>query len=86
MEFEFHTAEARDAIVMTSLQLDYLLDEFEAELADRPLHEQVESVTNDIVASTMFTHEHAVLTLAICFVRLMDARTRASDPDGPVTS
>jgi hypothetical protein len=84
--FDFDTQESRDAVTITSLLLDSLLDEFAPELAGMTLHRQVERIANEILKADMFEHEHAILTLAICFVRLLDARATPDGPDGDRTT
>jgi hypothetical protein len=60
---------------MVSHQLDFLLDHLDQPaLLELPLNEQMELITEQLVNSQSIEMDHALCTLALCFIRLLEAR------------
>jgi hypothetical protein len=84
--FNFQGPEAAQALVMVSYQLDFLLDYLDQPaLLKLPLNEQMELITAELVKSKAIELDHALCTLALCFIRLLEARHASTPQERPDT-
>lgn len=81
--FNFEGPKAEEALVMVSHQLDFLIDYLDqpAVLA-LPLAKQMELITDQIAKNNAMQVEHMICTLALCFIRLLEARHATPTPEG----
>lgn len=82
--FNFESPEAAESLVMVSHQLDFLLDYLDQPwLLELPLAQQMALVTNQIAKSDALELGHAYCTIALCLIRLLEARHTTTTPEGP---
>lgn len=73
--FNFGTPKAEQTLVLVGHHLDFLIDALDKpEIRALSLAEQMTMVTNEIQRSNAMDMEHAICTVALCLLRLMEYR------------
>lgn len=81
--FNFEGPKAEEALVMVSHHLDFLLDYLDQPwLIALPLTKQMELITEQIAKSDAMHLGHAYCTIALCLIRLLEARHATPTPEG----
>lgn len=80
--FNFEGPKAEEALVMVSHHLDFLLDYLDQPwLLALPLAKQMELITEQIAKTDAMHLGHAYCTIALCLIRLLEARHTTTGPE-----
>lgn len=82
--FDFRNPAAKQALVMVSYHLDFLLDYLDQPaLLALPMSEQMQLITDQLAKTETMGKDHALCTLSLCLIRLLEARHPSPGPSYP---